>query len=133
MGREDLLPGFPGSAEIPVPAGRRRHGKTHGVGAVRAGVREEVEALLHGLALVSRLRRARDEGRPTGGRASAAPACSSSTSFGFCRWTPTAPGWSSRSPKTPTRPNRCDHDEPRVQQVGLGLAMTRWRPPSSTA
>lgn len=49
----------------PRAHGRRRHRQdAHGVGPLRAGVREEARgALLHASSLVMRLRRARDDGR----------------------------------------------------------------------
>lgn len=110
MGREDLLSlGFLGRREDLVLMGDVSTGKTHMASALCALVCERrLEArFFTASALVSRLRRTRDEGRLDGRpRRSATPACSSSTSSGSCRWTPTAPGWSSRSSPTPTRPNR---------------------------
>lgn len=110
MGREDLFSlGFLGRREDLVLMGDVSTGKTHMASALCALVCERrLEArFFTASALVSRLRRTRDEGRLDGRpRRSATPACSSSTSSGSCRWTPTAPGWSSRSSPAPTRPNR---------------------------
>ena len=93
----------------PRAHGRRRHRQdAHGVGPLRAGVREEARgALLHGVLA----RDAPEAPATTGGstgrpRSSARPACSSSTSSGFSRSTRTGRGCSSRSSPTHTRGSR---------------------------
>ena len=80
----------------PRAHGRRRHRQdAHGVGPLRAGVREEARG--------APAKTGGSTGRP---RSSARPACSSSTSSGFSRSTRTGRGCSSRSSPTHTRGSR---------------------------